>query len=156
MSSMRNSLTGLACVALVLTTAPAGAAPGTSPSTQGAPTSRTHHWTLSDDTMRVGKQRAIGLKLDRHRVMWLGGIADDPADNNTSFIYDTRTGTFRETAPIPAAKLFPSASAAGVLSDGTVVLAGGSLTDLSTGEPAGGKPPVLPLRPAHRPVDAHG
>ena len=82
-------------------------------------------WSLSPQPLPVGKSRAIGLKLDDHRVMWLGGIADDPADNNRTSIYDTRTRTSRETAPIPLAKHIDQAAIAGVLSDGTVVVAGG-------------------------------
>ncbi|HEY5051191.1 MAG TPA: hypothetical protein VII50_09835, partial [Acidothermaceae bacterium] len=59
---------------------------------------------MSTQPLPVAKQKAIGLKLDNHRVMWLGGEADDTADNNRTFIYDTRTRTSREAAPIPAAK----------------------------------------------------
>ncbi|MCW2761998.1 MAG: hypothetical protein JWR85_2199 [Marmoricola sp.] len=84
--------------------------------------------------MRVPKDRAIGLKLDRHRVMWVGGDAAGPDDDNTCFIYDTRTRTFRETAPIPSVKKETRVAAAGVLSDGTVVFAGGGLADLATGQ----------------------
>jgi hypothetical protein len=84
-------------------------------------------WSLSPQPLPVAKTRAIGLKLDDHRVMWLGGIADDPADNNTTSIYDTRTRTSRATAPIPSAKQIADLAIAGVLSDGTVVVAGGSI-----------------------------
>jgi hypothetical protein len=75
----------------------------------------------------VAKTRAIGVKLDDHRVMWLGGIADDPANNNATSIYDTRTRTSHATAPIPLAKQIADFSVAGVLRDGTVVVAGGSI-----------------------------
>ncbi len=85
-------------------------------------------WSLSPQPLAVGKSRAIGLKLDDHRVMWLGGEADDPADNNRTFIYDTRTRMSRETAPIPLAKDIDAFAIAGVLTDGTVVVAGGGIS----------------------------
>ena len=91
-------------------------------------------WVLSNGTLPIGKDRAIGLKLDRYRVMWLGGDADDPADNNRCFIYDIRSRTFRETAPIPSAKSIDANSAAGVLPDGTVVVAGGFPSDDGLGD----------------------
>jgi hypothetical protein len=84
-------------------------------------------WSLSTQQVPVGKDKAIGLKLDDHQVMWLGGEADDPADNNTTYIYDTRTRTSRATARIPAAKPMDHFAIAGVLSDGTVVVAGGGI-----------------------------
>jgi hypothetical protein len=84
-------------------------------------------WSLSPQPLPVAKSRAIGLKLNDRQVMWLGGIADDPADNNTTAVYDTRTRTSRETAPIPLAKNIGQAAIAGVLSDGTVVVAGGGI-----------------------------
>src|SRR5450755_1045535 len=103
---------GAAHAAASANTAGAGARPG---------------WSLSPQPLPVAKTRAIGLKLDDHRGMWLSGIADDPADNNATSIYDTRTRTSRETAPIPLAKQIADLSIAGVLSDGTVVVAGGSI-----------------------------
>jgi hypothetical protein len=84
-------------------------------------------WSLSTQPLPVAKTRAIGVKLDDHRVMWLGGIADDPADNSATSIYDARARTSRATAPVPAAKQIADLSIAGVLRDGTVVVAGGNL-----------------------------
>ena len=46
----------------------------------------------------------IGVKIDKHRLMWLGGNAADPVQGRRMFIYDVRTQTFRETAPVPFAK----------------------------------------------------
>ena len=82
-------------------------------------------WSLSRDTLPIGKNAASGVKLDEHRVMWVGGLADDPADSNRSFIYDVRTRKFRETSPVPATKHMDRQIAVGVLNDGSVIVAGG-------------------------------
>ena len=85
------------------------------------------HWVLSRQTLPIGKDFVVGLKLPHDKVMWVGGAADDPADSNRSFIYDVRTRRFRETAPMPAAKRSDGATTAGVLHDGTVVVVGGDV-----------------------------
>jgi hypothetical protein len=90
-------------------------------------------WTLSSQTLPIGLDGGIGLKLDNRRVMWIGAQTDDPADINRTFIYDVRTRAIRETAPVPAAKPLNALIGAGVLSDGTVVVTGGSVTDPSNG-----------------------
>jgi hypothetical protein len=97
-----------------------------------------HHkvWTLSAQTFPVGLLGGIGLKLDNHRVMWIAAQAENPADNNRTFIYDVGTRAIRETAPVPAAKTFIATLInAGVLADGTVVVAGGEVIDPVTGVP---------------------
>lgn len=93
-------------------------------------------WSLSRGSIPVGLDGGIGLKLNDHQVFWIAAQADDPADNNRTFIYDIRTQLFRETAPVPAAKpiTFPGI-AAGVLADGTVVVAGGDVVNPDTGVP---------------------
>ncbi len=85
----------------------------------------------------------VGVKIDDHRVMWIGGDHADPADNDRTFIYDVRWQTFRETARIPAAKLAGETngspldwSAVGVLADGSVVVAGGVPGDNATQDAA--------------------
>jgi len=131
MTWLRTFLAVVAGALLLAGTTSAGADTGRNRDT-GAAAAKPSQWVLSADAMRVGKNRSMGLKLDRHRVMWLGTRADDPVDNNTSFIYDTRSRSFRETAPIPGAKSHTFVGAAGVLSDGTVVLTGGLLVDPTT------------------------
>lgn len=98
-----------------------------------------HEWLLSRGQLPISVDRMIGVKLDDHRVMWLGQTTANPADNRRTFIYDVRTRTFRETAPVPFAKTATdrpddsfallSLAAVGVLSDGSVVIAGGQVTD---------------------------
>ncbi|MDX6257876.1 MAG: hypothetical protein QOJ11_4210 [Frankiales bacterium] len=96
-----------------------------------------HHkvWTLSSQALPIGLFGGIGLKLDNHRVMWIGAETENPADNNRTFIYDVGTRTIRETAPVPAAKPLNGLIGAGVLRDGSVVVAGGDVTDPTTGAP---------------------
>jgi hypothetical protein len=84
-------------------------------------------WVLSDDTLPVGKDKAIGVRLNEHQVMWVGGEADEPADNNRAFVYDVKTRTFHEISPVPAAKHMNAKVVAGVLQDGSVIVAGGSV-----------------------------
>ncbi|MDQ1539776.1 MAG: hypothetical protein QOH29_502 [Actinomycetota bacterium] len=95
-------------------------------------------WVLSRGAWTASRDATIGLKLDAHRVMWLGGLGtSDPVDILRTSIYDIRTQQFQETAPVPAAKTatngapgaLPLAFAgAGVLADGSVVLAGGEVS----------------------------
>ncbi|MDX6228482.1 MAG: hypothetical protein QOI76_1872 [Frankiales bacterium] len=96
-----------------------------------------HHkvWTLSSQALPIGLFGGIGLKLDNHRVMWIGAETENPADNNRTFIYDVGTRTIRETAPVPAAKPLNGLIGAGVLRDGSVVVVGGDVTDPTTGAP---------------------
>jgi hypothetical protein len=96
-----------------------------------------HHkvWTLSSQTLPVGLLGGIGLKLDSHQVMWIGADTENVADRNRTFIYDVRTREIRETAPVPAAKPLNGLIGAGVLRDGSVVVAGGDVTDPTTGAP---------------------
>jgi hypothetical protein len=84
-------------------------------------------WLLSEHTLPVCRRRVTGVKLKGQKVMWVGGEADDPADNNRTFIYDVRTRTFRETTPVPAAKHMGDQISVGVLRDGSVVVAGGAV-----------------------------
>jgi hypothetical protein len=92
-------------------------------------------WTLSTQTLPIGLNGGIGLKLDNHRVMWIAAQADAPADNNRTFIYDVGTRAIRETAPVPAAKPITALIGAGVLADGSVVVAGGRVLNPATGVP---------------------
>src|SRR5262245_50211683 len=89
-------------------------------------------WVVSDGVLPVGKDKAIGVRLNEHLVMWVGGQADDPADNNRVFIYNVQTRTFREVAPVPAAKHMNPKVMAGVLKDGSVIVAGGSVRDATS------------------------
>jgi hypothetical protein len=84
-------------------------------------------WLLSVQTLPVAKQKVTGVKLKGRKVLWVGGQADDPADNNRAFIYDVRTRTFSETTPVPAAKHMGSLVSVGVLKDGSVVVTGGDV-----------------------------
>lgn len=84
-------------------------------------------WLLSVHTLPVTRQKVTGVKLKGRRVMWVGGQADNPADNNRVFIYDVRTRTFSETTPVPAAKQMGPRVSVGVLRDGSVVVAGGDV-----------------------------
>ena len=86
-------------------------------------------WRLSPGAMPIGKTKLSGVRLDEHRVMWLAGNADSPADQNRCFIYDLRTGNFRETAPVPADKHLDAQAAIGVLDDGSVVVTGGNFAE---------------------------
>lgn len=92
-------------------------------------------WTLSTQTLPIGLFGGIGVKLDNHRVMWFGADTEDPADRNRTFIYDVGTRAIRETAPVPAAKPLTSLIGAGVLADGTVLVAGGDVLNPDTGVP---------------------
>ncbi len=86
-------------------------------------------WELSTAEMPTEKDRPILLKLDEHRVIWIGGVGPTQADSNRTFIYDTRTRTFREAAPMPADKRMDTNGVAGVLKDGTVVVVGAALAN---------------------------
>src|SRR3954466_6574309 len=88
-------------------------------------------WSLSVHTVPVAKQKVIGVKLKGRKVMWVGGQADDPADNNRVFIYDVRTRTINETTPVPAAKHMGPLVSVGVLRDGSVVVAGGDVAGVA-------------------------
>ena len=94
---------------------------------------RRKKWVLSQDTLPIGRQKAIGVKLKGRKVMWVGGNTDDPtdnpADNNKVFIYDVKTRNFSATAPVPAAKHIDGRATVGVLKDGSVIVAGGSAGD---------------------------
>jgi hypothetical protein len=92
-------------------------------------------WTLSSQTLPVGLFGGIGLKLDSDRVMWIGAETENPADSNRTFVYDVRTRAIRETAPVPAAKPLNGLIGAGVLADGSVVVAGGDVLNPDTGVP---------------------
>lgn len=135
MRSLVSPVAGaLTCALLVAATpaqaqSPAHVAVVTGPATAG------REWVLSRGTLPVGKDHVIGLKLDAYHVMWLGGVADDLVGSNRCFIYDIRTRTFRETAPIPAAKPIDQFATAGVLPDGSVVIAGGVVAGASTAVP---------------------
>jgi hypothetical protein len=95
-------------------------------------------WLLSEHTLPVCRRRVTGVKLKGQKVMWVGGEADDPADNNRTFIYDVRTRTFRETTPVPAAKHMGDQISVGVLRDGSVVVAGGAPNRVPPGTEFGG------------------
>ena len=84
-------------------------------------------WVLSEATLPVGKSGAVGVKLDGSTVMWLGGIPDNPADQNRTFLYDVDSQAFREAAPVPVAKPMDLHVAVGVLPDGSVIVAGGTV-----------------------------
>jgi hypothetical protein len=93
-----------------------------------------HGWHASVGRFPDPGYQMVGVKIDDHRVMWIGGDHEDPADNDRTFIYDIRWETFREAARIPAAKIAGQTaehgsplnwSSVGVLSDGSVVVAGG-------------------------------
>ena len=49
--------------------------------------------------------QTIGVKIDDHRIMWLGAELGQPADNKRTFIYDVDRQTFHETAPVPLVKV---------------------------------------------------
>jgi hypothetical protein len=87
------------------------------------------NWVLSDGQLPVGKDGACGVKLNDRQVLWVGGTPDDPADSNRVFIYDVRTRRFREVAPVPGAKHVDRNVAVGVLRNGDVVVAGGTILD---------------------------
>jgi hypothetical protein len=87
------------------------------------------HWVLSNGQLPVGKDRACGVKLNDRQVLWVGGIPDHPADSNRVFIYNVKTRRFREVAPVPAAKQMNHKVAVGVLHNGHVVVAGGTILD---------------------------
>ena len=91
-------------------------------------------WVLSSAGL-PGLFGGIGLKLDDRHVLWIAAQAENPADNNRTFIYDVRTRMFRETAPVPAVKPLDGVVGAGVLSDGTVLVTGGEVLDPSTSVP---------------------
>jgi hypothetical protein len=69
------------------------------------------------------------VKLNDRQVLWVGGIPDHPADSNRVFIYNVKTRRFREVAPVPAAKQMNHKVAVGVLHNGHVVVAGGTILD---------------------------
>jgi hypothetical protein len=126
----RNVLMAAVAVVLPLVCGSAGAAgPGRDAHTSRAATWPSGQWVLSEGNLGVAKDRAVGLQLDSRRVMWVGGLADDPGNNNSVSIYDTRTRRFHEVAPVPAAKPMDQLVAAGVLADGTVVVTGGAVAD---------------------------
>ncbi|MBM2620521.1 hypothetical protein JIG36_33975 [Actinoplanes sp. LDG1-06] len=85
-------------------------------------------WLLSADTLPVGKDGACGVKLNDRQVLWAGGTPDDPADSNRVIVYDVVTRRFREVAPVPPAKRMDRNVAVGVLSNGHVIVTGGSLS----------------------------
>jgi hypothetical protein len=109
----------------------AGLMPGW-PAAAGSASNTAEHvpaWKLARDSLPVGKDGAIGLKLSGDRVMWVGGATADPVDSNRAFIYDVRTQRFRETAPVPTAKPLDGYAFAGVLADDSVVIGGGYVGD---------------------------
>jgi hypothetical protein len=135
---MRLSRTALTAVVLAttvttLTANSAALAETAAPLPAAHPTG----WTLSSRELPVGLSFGVGLKLDSYRVLWLAALADHPADNNRVFLYDTRSGTFREMAPVPAAKPLSRDLEAGVLPDGSVVVVGGNLHDDVAGDLSG-------------------
>jgi len=85
-------------------------------------------WLLSENTLPVGKDKACGVKLNDRQVLWVGGTPDEPADSNKVFVYDVTTRRFHKVAPVPAAKRMDHKVAVGVLNNGHVVVAGGSLS----------------------------
>jgi hypothetical protein len=90
-------------------------------------------WILSDNTLPVRKHAVAGVKIKGRKVLWVGGDSDDePGDSNRVFRYDVRTRRFHETARVPAAKPMDRLACAGVLRDGSVVVAGGAV-DGATG-----------------------
>jgi hypothetical protein len=86
---------------------------------------RSRTWSLSKATLPVQRDRTVGVRIDGTTVMWLGG--DDPTTSNQAFIYDVRSRDFRKVSPVPAAKQLDRSISVGVLRDGSVVVAGGSL-----------------------------
>jgi hypothetical protein len=124
--------TSIATSALVITTVGGAiAAPTANAGTAG----HGGQWLASRGHMPVVGEETIGVKIDDHRIMWLGESSANHADNRRTFIYDVRRQTFRETAPVPLVKVAGQTAdqdsspltwaAVGVLSDGDVVIAGG-------------------------------
>ena len=102
-------------------------------------------WHASAGRLPTAGYQMVGVKIDDHRVMWVGGDHADPADNDRTVIYDVRWQTFREAARIPSAKLAGQSaddgspldwSAVGVLANGSVVVAGGVPGDTATQDAA--------------------
>src|SRR5262249_30708446 len=123
--NIKTALFSLSLVAAVVA-APVAAQPAPT----GDPTSG--QWHRSRGSIPIDGDRAILLKLDAHRLIWIGGEDDDPTNDRRVFIYDVHTESFREVASLPAAKratdFAVDFSIAGVLADGSVVVAGEVIT----------------------------
>jgi hypothetical protein len=89
----------------------------------------TGSWVRSAGELPVGKDAVCGVKLNDREVLWVGGKPDDPADGNRVFVYNVGTRLFHEVAPVPAAKRMNRDVAVGVLRNGHVVVAGGTILD---------------------------
>lgn len=108
------------------------AATGTA-SASSSSSPREDRWNLSQGAIPIGMKGSIAVKLGSHQVMWIGAETDDAADVNRVFLYDVRTQQFHETAPVPTAKPVTALAVVGALADGSVVIAGGDVTDPTTG-----------------------